>query len=182
MAIELPFTDEQIQRFLSGEFDLSSDNTNENTSFYGDENCPADEVIARSESGKLIHGEIDEDCSFRVGLDVGESYSVDFYASSTYLATLNFDDPSRGHRRRNFHMSGGEDINLGRITFKGQEALAEENPLHSCDQDEDGISDYDDFDDDDNGIDDSEDELDDDDQGEDYDDEYEEDYEDNDEW
>lgn len=101
--------------------------------------CAADEVIAvpLDPDKEIIYGTIYPDCTFRVVLDIGNFYTINFFKDGEFVATIDYDQlPSPL-----LFIPDGV-INLGSVIIDGNLAwLAdEENTLCILDGDGDGIS------------------------------------------
>lgn len=111
--------------------------------------CLADTIIATTTTGTTSTATLDSNCDFNLELQTGQSYVISFVLDGQFVASLLFDTGISGFGDSVFSVDDSTgDINLGAITFSGNLASSEHNPLEYCDSDDDGIHDFDDDDDD----------------------------------
>lgn len=133
----------------------SAETTNSNSSFLQNDSsldCEADQILATDSTGESLSTDVDANCDFSISLILGKSYNISFLKNSEFIASLIFSRRLNGDTTSTIPVSEGTGaIDLGSIIFSGNVASPEQNPLHHCDFDGDGISDYDDDDDDGDG-------------------------------
>ncbi|MBU0504895.1 hypothetical protein KJ708_02785 [bacterium] len=115
--------------------------------------CFADTVIATNSAAETTTAIVDEACLFSLSLAVGKSYVISFSLEGEFVATLIVDDETASSFKVS---SDGTTMDLGEISIEDFLAYPEHSPLEYLDEDEDGLSDWDDLDDDNDGIEDEE--------------------------
>lgn len=131
---------------------VSSNSTSSLTKTASDD-CAIDKVIATDSQAQTTQATLEDDCFFTLSLAANKAYSLGFVEGDEFVATMIFNNSSTSITSSTFIISEGEqDIDLGIITIDGSLAVPQNEPSTQNDQDEDGISDFDDEDDDGDGV------------------------------
>lgn len=121
-------------------------------SFVAAETCPADTAIATDSEAQTTTAAFAADCSFELNLAEDTAYTLSFYAGEDFVATLQVEDAAGKERSPVFIVSDQDSpLDLGDITISDDDAIPENEPAEQNDQDDDGITDFDDKDDDADG-------------------------------
>lgn len=115
--------------------------------------CLADIVVAVDTEGAEKIEDLDDQCSFSIGLLPNKAYMFSFEKEDEDAVNLVFNHDEETYPSSYMYLAEGEeDIDLGLIIFEGDEAFPEYEPSEQNDQDGDGIYDDEDPDDDNNGV------------------------------
>lgn len=124
--------------------------------FLTSSDCPVDGVVAVDTLAQTTSASFDGTCTFTLNLTVNKAYALNFYLDDSFVAAMIFNNGvNQPASSVTIISSGTSAIDLGLITLNGEEATPEYEPAEQNDQDEDGVSDYEDEDDDDDSIEDS---------------------------
>lgn len=115
--------------------------------------CPADDIIATNSLTEQISSSVDSDCNFTLALPVNTAYSIYFELNGSRVASMVFSNGAALPESYVFVLSDGDsNVDVGIVTINGVAAYPEVEPSTENDQDDDGVSDYDDNDDNDDGV------------------------------
>lgn len=95
----------------------------------------------------------DEEGDFGLKVREGTAYQMQFYDGDVFVAQLEFPIGDTENETTHTFTAGEDfDLDLGKISFNGESALPETNPLTVVDGDNDGVSDFYDVDDNNDGV------------------------------
>lgn len=123
------------------------------SAFLASSSCPADTVIAVDSTGTSTTATVAEDCTFELVLTVDKAYALQFVLDDEFVASMIFQNGANLTQSSVFVITAGDTtVNLGLIQISSGQAIPSIEPATECDQDEDGIDDYDDEDDNNDGV------------------------------
>lgn len=115
--------------------------------------CLADTITATNQEATETSAAINDDCTFSLVLDNNNVYTISFFDSDTLVATMAFDDNNSRTPNSFLILDASElTIDLGLITFTGNEAFPANEPSKITDADGDGLNDFEDTNDDDDDM------------------------------
>lgn len=107
--------------------------------------CFADTVTAVDLDGVETSTLVDNDCSFIMELQTENSYSLIFYLSDVEIARLQVQNTQEAEASEFFYFDESEaTMDLGFVKLVGSVVIPQYQPATQNDQDQDGVSDFDD--------------------------------------